>query len=115
MQIKIFLELSSEFVNTQVESENDNYENLQDVEGCEEESFEGTKLKNSLRGEDIVKLKSNYIPRGLIPLEKLFDQKYVAIDPKMKPIDDVVEDKNIGTEENPRIIKLSRNLRVKEK
>ena len=51
MQIKRFLELSGEFVNTQVESENDNCENFQDVEGCEEESVEGRKLKKFTRGE----------------------------------------------------------------
>ena len=33
----------------------------------------------------------------------------------MKPVDDDVEEKIIGTEENPRIIKLSKNLPVKEK
>ena len=33
----------------------------------------------------------------------------------MNPVDDVVEDTNIGTEENPRIIRLSKNLLVKEK
>ena len=48
------MELSGEFVNTQVESENDNCENFQDVEGCEEESVEGRKLKNSLGGKDII-------------------------------------------------------------
>ena len=115
MQIKIFLELSGEFVNTQVKSENDNCENFQDVEGCEEESAEGRKLKNLLGGKDIVQLKSNYIPRGLIPLEKLFDQNDVARDPKMKPVDDVVEDRNIGTEENPQIIKLSKTCLSKKR
>ena len=33
----------------------------------------------------------------------------------MNPVDDVVEEKNIGIEENPRIIKLSKKLLVKEK
>ena len=60
-------------------------------------------------------MKGNHIPRVLIPLENLFDQNDVARDPKMKPVDDVVEEKNIGTEENPRIIKLSKKLPVKEK
>ena len=60
-------------------------------------------------------MKSNHIPRGIIPLENLFYQNDVARDPKMKPTDDVVEKKNIGTEQNPRIIKLSKNLLVKEK
>ena len=60
-------------------------------------------------------MKSNHIPRGLIPLEKFFYKNDVARDPKMNPADDVVEDKNIGIEENPWIIKQSKNLPVKEK
>ena len=55
------------------------------------------------------------MPRRLIPLEKLYDQNDVAIDPKMKPADDTMEEKNIGTKENPRIIKLSKKLPAKEK
>ena len=37
MQIKRFLELSGEFVNTRIDVENDNSENFQDVEENEEE------------------------------------------------------------------------------
>ena len=48
MQIKIFLELSGEFLNTQIDSENDNFENFQDAEESEEEIVENKKLKNSL-------------------------------------------------------------------
>ena len=33
----------------------------------------------------------------------------------MNPADDIVEDKNIGTEEHPKIIKLSKTLPSKEK
>ena len=61
-------------------------------------------------GKDIIQLKNNFIPRGLIPLEKNFDQNDVANKPKVKPVENVVEDRNIGTEENPKIIKLSKNL-----
>ena len=68
-----------------------------------------------LGGKDIIQLHSNFIPRGLIPLEKLFDQNDVAKDPKVKLADNVVEDKNIATEETPRVVKLSKNLSIKEK
>ena len=71
--------------------------------------------KTPCGGEDIVQLKGNHIPRGLIPLEKLFDQNDVTKNPKMKLVDDAFEDKNIGTEENPKIIKLSKSFPVKEK
>ena len=33
----------------------------------------------------------------------------------MKPVVDVVKEKHMGTEENPRIIKLSNNLPIEEK
>ena len=107
--------MSGEFVNTQIDGENDSFENYQDHEGSEEEIAENRKLKNSLGGKDIVHLNINHIPRDLIPLEKLFDQNGVVRDPKMKLVDDAFEDKIIGTQENPRIIKLSKNLHVKEK
>ena len=45
-----------------------------------------------LGGKDIIQLKSNFIPRGLIPLEKIFDQNNVAKDPKFHPTENVVED-----------------------
>ena len=51
----------------------------------------------------------------MIPLEKLFDHNYVVKDPKVKPADNVVEDKNIGTEQTPRIVKMSKDIPVKEK
>ena len=57
-----------------------------------------------------MQLKGNHIPRVMISLEKLFDQNDVAKDPKMKPTEDIVEDKNIGTENHPKIIKLSKKL-----
>ena len=51
----------------------------------------------------------------MIPLEKPFDQNDVAKDPKVKPADNAIEDRNIGTKENPKIVKLSKNLPTKEK
>ena len=45
----------------------------------------------------------------------MFDQNDVARDPKMNPANDAVEEKNIGTKENPRIIKLSKKIPAKEK
>ena len=51
----------------------------------------------------------------MIPLEKLFDQNDVAKDPKVNPAKNFVEDQNIGTQETPRIVKLSKNFPPKEK
>ena len=65
-------------------------------------------------GKDIIQLKGNYIPKGLIPLVKLFDQNYVAKDPKVQPNENDLQDQNIGTEDSPKIVKLSKNLLAKE-
>ena len=66
MQIRRFLELSGEFVNTPIDTEN-----IQDDEELEEEGNRTEKLKGTLGGKDIIQLKNNFIPRGLIPLEKI--------------------------------------------
>ena len=66
-------------------------------------------------GKYIIQLKINYIPKGLIPLEELFDQNDVAKDPKFHPTENDSEDQNVGTQDSPKIVKLSRSLHVKEK
>ena len=43
------------------------------------------------------------------------DQNDVAKDPKVKHVDNAIEDRNIGTKENLKIVKLSKNLPAKEK
>jgi hypothetical protein len=48
-------------------------------------------------------------------LEKLFDENDVARNPKIIANDEDVEDCNIGTEENPIIIKLSKTLSLEVK
>ena len=48
-------------------------------------------------------------------MEIFFDENDVGKNPKVKPIENAVEDRNIGTEENPKIIKLSKNFPEKRK
>ena len=45
-----------------------------------------------LVGKDIIQLKSNTIPRGLVPLEEIFDSNDVARSPKVSPSDVEVEE-----------------------
>ena len=66
-------------------------------------------------GKDIIQLKGNYIPKGLILLEKLFDQNDVSKDPKVQPNENDIRDQNIGTKDSPKIVKLSKNLHAEEK
>jgi hypothetical protein len=67
-------------------------------------------FKNKIVGKDIMQLKNNTIPKGLVPLEQLFDNNDVARSPKITANDGDVEDCNIGTQEDPKIIKLSKTL-----
>ena len=55
-------------------------------------------------------LKSNWIPKGLIPLERLFDQNDVPVKSTLQPQPEEVEDCDIGTEEESRMVKISKFL-----
>ena len=49
----------------------------------------------------LLQLKDNKIPRGLVPLEQLFNQYDVPRKPNMVPTEKGVKDVNFGTTENP--------------
>lgn len=68
-----------------------------------------------LAGKDIIQLKTNTIPKGLVPLEDLFDSNDVAKNPKVSPNDAKVEDCNIGIEQEPRIIKIYKSMTTENK
>ena len=57
MQIRRFLELSGEFVNTNIDTENDDGESFQDDEEPEKEKKGTEKLKGTLGGKDVIQLK----------------------------------------------------------
>ena len=59
---------------------------------------------------DILQLKDNVIPRGLIPLQKLFDHDDVAKKPSLVPTKKAVEDVNIGKTDKPKLVKFSKAL-----
>ena len=50
------------------------------------------------------------MPKGLVPLEELFDFNDVAKKPKLEPVETEVEECNIGNELKPKMIKLSKTL-----
>jgi hypothetical protein len=55
-------------------------------------------------------LPSNHIPKGLVPLEILFDGNDVAVKVKGSTDDADIAEYNIGTEKDPKFVKLSSNL-----
>ena len=66
---------------------------------------------------EVLKLNDNIIPRGLIPLEELFNQDDVARKQTLVLTDKGVEDVNLGTTDHPKLVKLLRTLspEVKDK
>jgi hypothetical protein len=60
-------------------------------------------------------LKNNYIPKGLIPLEIIFDYNDVPVKATLHPQPEEVEECDIGTEKEPRTVKLLKFLPPKMK
>lgn len=55
-------------------------------------------------------MKNNAIPKGLIPLEKLFDQNDVFKSPKIQDDEEEVESCNLGTLALPKMKKISKYI-----
>ena len=79
---------------------------MQEVDGQHE-------YVNNLSGKEILQLKGNSIPMGLVPLENIFDPNDVAKEPQLVPICEGIEDVNFGTKDHSKIIKISRTLSSK--
>jgi hypothetical protein len=62
-----------------------------------------------------LQLKDNILPRGLVPLEELFDFNDVEKNTKNEPTGKDVEECNIGTDKEPKMIKLSKSLPPEKK
>ena len=68
------------------------------------------KLKDKVAEQNIVQLPSNYIPRGLVPLEESFDHNEIPFKPSKRVQDLAVQEKNIGSQSHPKLINLSTEL-----
>jgi hypothetical protein len=55
-------------------------------------------------------LKNNQILKGLIPLERLFDQNDIPLKSTLQPQLEEVEECNVGNKEEPRMVKISKYL-----
>ena len=68
-------------------------------------------LDEMAEGEsEVIELKDNFLPTGLTPLEDIFDSNDIPRKPKMQPLNAEIEGYNIGTTENPKMVKLSKAL-----
>lgn len=96
LEIKRFLEIVDEFFSLHID---------QDPES--EINPHAQDLLNKIVDHHIVQLPSNHIPKGLVPLERLFGRNDVAVRGEILGDDDEVDECNIGTEMDPKFVKLS--------
>lgn len=134
-QINNFLTLEEEFVNSNIdtditcETDFKNEIEINEIEDEEIDRFHPTKFTkldvenlkqveiDEIIDEDskIINLKDNFFPKGLTPLEDLFDSNDVPRKQKMEPLKSDIQECNIGTKENKKLIKLSKSLPPAEK
>jgi hypothetical protein len=65
---------------------------------------------NKIANHHIVQFPSNHIPKGLVPLEILFDRNDVVVKVKGSTDNVDVTECNVGTEKDPKYVKLSSSL-----
>ena len=69
-----------------------------------------SKLKDEIDQGSIVQLPSNHMPKGLVPLEKLFDHNDVPYKPAKKENESAICKHNTGSPTHPKYINLSTHL-----
>jgi ribonuclease HI len=72
-------------------------------------------LLNKIANHQIIQLPSNHIPRGIFPLERLFDGNDVSVKGRVSNEDTETTECNIGSQEKPRFVKLSSSLTREQK
>ena len=99
----IFLQLKNEFECANINVDFDD-------EGESVDEIESKEIDKKQEGLKILQLKANVLPRGISPLEELFDFNDVAKKPKIEPTSKDVEECNIGMDKEPKMIKFSKSL-----
>jgi len=94
-----------EFYETHIDQENHNRPIWIMQEGEEHKKFQ-----DKIANHRILVLNNNHIHRGLIPLERLFEKDDIPLKSTLQPQLKEVEDYDIGTKEEPKIVKLSKYL-----
>ena len=85
-----------------------------DIEIDEEEEMAKNEqkifYKNSMDEQKIIELKTNFIPKGLVPLEIIFDNNDVFLKLGGKVDGNGTVDCNIATKNDPKYVKISKSL-----
>ena len=99
LEIRRFLESVDEFSALHIDQD-------PDLEGDPQRGV----FLNKIANHHIVQLPRNHIPKRLVPLERLFDGNDVAVKGRVSNGEADVTECNIGTEEDPKFVKLSSSL-----
>jgi hypothetical protein len=109
-QLRKFVESLDEFSETYNDQENQHDPFWIMQEGEDEKEFH-----DKIVDHQMLVLKNNQIPKGLIALERLFNKDGMPSKTTLQPQPEEVEDCNIGTVDNPRMVKLSKFLSIENK
>jgi hypothetical protein len=109
-QLRKFLKSLDEFSETYNDQENQN-----DTIWIMQEGEDAKEFHDKITNHWMMVLKNNQIPKGLIPLERLFNKDDIPSKTTLQPQPEEVEDCNIGTVDNPKMVKLSKFLSVENK
>jgi hypothetical protein len=99
LDIKIFLDIVDEFSALHIDQDHDSKNNPRD-----------DVFLNKIANHHIVQFPSNNISKGLVPLEIMFDRNDVVVKFKGSADDVDVTDCNVGTEKDPKYVKLPSSL-----
>jgi hypothetical protein len=105
-EIQIFFKTIEEFSNISID---------QDGEDAEADIYVEEVLQDKIVGHKIIELKTNHLPKGLVPLKRLFDHNDVSKKAVIQTEETNVVDCDISLDENPRLVKISRKLSQKQK
>ena len=86
-----------------------------DQEEDEEDGQVEEIAENEIAGHKIIELKRNFIPNGLVPLEIIFSKDDTPLKPTMQSSKENVVESNIGIEEQPRMVKISKSLSAEQR
>jgi hypothetical protein len=80
-----------------------------------QEDEDPQRFQDKIANHRMLVLKNNQIPKGLIPLERLFDQDDIPLKSTLQPRPKEVEDCDIGTKGNPNWSKYLNTFHLKRK
>jgi hypothetical protein len=104
VELARFLAVIDEFADLQIDQENEH-----------DNEIEKPKFRSKIAAHEIVQLSTNRIPKGLIPLERLFDNNDVAVKLENGEKDSEVLQYNVASEQDPKHVNLASHLTEKQR